>query len=410
MKKLIALVLALSMSLSLLAGCGSTEESEAPATEETGEATEDAGNDAQPGTTTETSDATPFKIGCTGPLTGDAAIYGIAVKNAIELAVEEINGLGSDIQFEFQAEDDVADGETAVNAYNVLMDWGMQILLGTVTSGACISVAAETYEDRVFTLTPSASSTDVLAGNDNVFQVCFSDPNQGAGSAVYMANNMADAKIAVIYRNDDAYSQGIRDTFISEAEVQGLDVVYEGTFTEDTQTDFSVQLTAAEAAGADTVFLPIYYQPASVILNQAAQIGYAPTFFGVDGMDGILTMEGFDTSLAEGVMLLTPFSADSDEPMTQAFVEKYQERYGEIPNQFAADGYDAVYIAYMALQEAGCTSDMSAEEICEALISVMPTITYSGLTGQGLTWNEEGEVSKDPLAVVIKDGAYVIPE
>ena len=378
-RKVFAIILVAVMCLSLMVGCSS----------------KDSGDNV-------------IKLGMTGPLTGDAAIYGVAVKNAIELAVEEVNAKGG-IQFEFKAEDDVADGETAVNAYNSLMDWGMDILVGTVTSGACISVAAETYADRVFTLTPSASSSDVTKDNDNVFQVCFSDPNQGSGSAVYMANNMAGAKVAVIYRNDDAYSQGIRDTFVAKAAELNVAVVYEGTFTKDTATDFSVQLAAAQSAGADTIFLPIYYQPASVILNQANAMGYAPTFFGVDGMDGILTMEGFDASLAEGVMLLTPFSADASDELTQTFVKKYQEKYGEIPNQFAADGYDAVYIVYNALQEAGCTADMSAKELCEKLIEVMPKISYSGLTGQGLTWNAEGEVSKDPLAVVIKGGTYVTP-
>ena len=379
MRKVFAIVLAAVMCLSLMVGCSK----------------KDSGDNV-------------IKLGMTGPLTGDAAIYGTAVKNAIELAVAEVNAKGG-IQFEFKAEDDQADGETAVNAYNSLMDWGMDILLGTVTSGACISVAAETSADRVFTLTPSASSSDVTKGNDNVFQVCFSDPNQGSGSAVYMANNMPGSKVAVIYRNDDAYSQGIRDTFVAKAAELGVAVVYEGTFTKDTQTDFSVQLTAAQSAGADMIFLPIYYQPASVILSQADQMGYAPTFFGVDGMDGILTMEGFDASLAEGVMLLTPFSADASDELTQNFVKKYQEKYGEIPNQFAADGYDAVYIVYNALNDVGCTADMSAKDLCEKLIAAMTKMSYSGLTGQGLTWNAEGEVSKDPLAVVIKGGAYVTP-
>jgi len=379
--RIFALAMALVMCFGLLAGCGS----------------KDAG-----------ADNAAIKLGCTGPLTGDAAIYGTAVKNGAQIAVDEINAKGG-LQLAFQAEDDLADGETAVNAYNKLMDDGMQVLIGTVTSGACIAVAAETYADRVFTLTPSASSADVTKGKDNVFQVCFSDPNQGSGSAVYMANNMKDAKIAVIYRNDDAYSQGIRDTFVTKAGELGLSVVYEGTFTEDTATDFSVQLTGAQAAGADVLFLPIYYQPASVILAQAKQMGYAPTYFGVDGMDGILTMEGFDTALAEGVMLLTPFSADAEDELTKNFVKTYQDKHGEIPNQFAADGYDAVYIAYNALTKAGCTADMSAEEICEKLVEVMPTIEYSGLTGQGLTWNAAGEVSKDPLAVVIENGVYVTP-
>ena len=381
--RIFALAMALVMCFGLLAGCG------------------DKGGDKG-------GDSAAVSLGLTGPLTGPYAIYGQAAANGAQIAVDEINAKGG-MQFTFKAEDDEGDPEIAVNAYNKLMDDGMQILVGTVTSGACIAVAAETYADRVFTLTPSASSADVTAGNDNVFQVCFSDPNQGSGSAVYMKNNMADAKIAVIYRNDDAYSQGIRDTFVTKAKELNLNVVYEGTFTEDTQTDFSVQLTAAQAANADLLFLPIYYQPASVILAQAAQMGYAPTYFGVDGMDGILTLENFDTSLAEGVMLLTPFSADAEDALTQNFVKSYQDKHGEIPNQFAADGYDAVYVVYNALTEAGCTADMSAEEICEKLIEVMPTIEYTGLTGQGLTWNAEGEVSKDPRAVVIKDGVYVTP-
>jgi branched-chain amino acid transport system substrate-binding protein len=299
--------------------------------------------------------------------------------------------------------------ETSVNAYNNLMDWGMQILIGTVTTTPCIAVSAETNNDRVFELTPSASAVDVIDGKDNVFQVCFTDPNQGTGSADYMAENYADAKIAVIYKNDDAYSQGIRDNFKSESDAKGLEIVYEGTFNESTQTDFSVQLAAAQAAGADMIFLPIYYQPASVILTQADQMGYTPTFFGVDGMDGILTQPGFDTALAEGVMLLTPFSADAADERTQSFVAKYQDLYGETPNQFAADGYDCVYVIYEALQKAGCTCDMSAADICEALIAAMPAISVDGLTGEGMTWDASGAVSKAPMAVVIKDGVYVTP-
>ncbi len=351
-----------------------------------------------------------FKLGAQGPLTGGAAIYGNAVMNAAMIAVDEINAMGG-TQFEFQSQDDEADsGDKAINAYNTLMDWGMQVLIGPVTSGSGITVAAQAYDERTFLLTPSGSSVDLIADKDNAFQVCFTDPNQGIASADYMAENFAGAKVAVIYRNDDAYSQGIRDTFVKEAADKGLDVVYEGTFTDATSTDFNVQLTAARDAGADLLFLPIYYTPAAVILQQSNQMGYAPTFFGVDGMDGILTVENFDTALAEGVFLLTPFSADAQDEATQAFVAEYQKRYGEIPNQFAADGYDAVYIIKAALEAAGCTPDMSPEEICEALIAVMPTLSVDGITGQGMTWAATGEVSKAPMAVVIKDGAYVTPE
>ncbi len=396
-KKFFALMMAMVMVLSL-AACGGKEATSAPA---------DSSAPAQSGETAE--GGSTFKLGTIGPLTGDAAIYGQAVANGAKIAVDEINASDSAIKFEFQSEDDVADGETSVNAYNTLMDWGMQVMVGPTTTGASIAVAAKAAEERTFMLTPSASSTDVIAPGDNVFQVCFTDPNQGIASADYMAGNMAGAKIAVIYRNDDAYSQGIRDTFVSQAKANSLEVVYEGTFTADTATDFSVQLTAAQAAGADTVFLPIYYQPASVILTQAAAMNYAPTFFGVDGMDGILTMEGFDTALAEGVMLLTPFSADASDDRTQNFVKAYQAAYGEIPNQFAADAYDGVYIVKAALEAAGCTGDMSSADICEALVGVMSTISVDGLTGQGMTWSANGEVSKAPMAVIIENGTYVLP-
>ena len=388
MKKLFAMLLSLAMVLSL-AACGSNSDT----------ADTSGSDDSASGTT--------FKIGTIGPLTGENAIYGLAVANGAKIAVEEINASDSAIKFELQSQDDVADGETSVNAYNKLMDWGMQLLVGPTTTGAAQAVSAVTNTDRTFMLTPSASSTDVIDGKDNVFQVCFTDPNQGSSSADYMAENMPDAKIAIIYRNDDAYSQGIHDTFVTEAAAKGLNVVYEGTFTKDTATDFSVQLTGAQSAGADLVFLPIYYQPASVILNQANAMGYAPTFFGVDGMDGILTMEGFDTSLAEGVMLLTPFSATLEE--NQSFVQAYQDEFGDTPNQFAADAYDAVYILKAALEAAECTPDMSSADICEALIPVMPTLSYDGLTGKGMTWDASGAVSKDPTAFVIENGTYVLP-
>ncbi len=392
MKRWISLLLAVCMLFTLVA-CGPKDDKQ--------DQPDDSNNDQQ-----QSESAGTYKFGGIGPLTGEAAIYGNAVKNGATIAVEEINALGG-VQINLDFEDDVADGETSVNAYNTLVDWGMQCLVGTVTTGACIAVSAETYKDRVFTLTPSASSVDVIDGKDNMFQVCFTDPNQGTGSATYMAANMPEAKIAVIYRNDDAYSQGIRDTFVAKASEEELNIVYEGTFTADTATDFSVQLNAAQAAEADLIFLPIYYQPASVILKQANDMGYKPTFFGVDGMDGILGMTGFDTTLAEGVMLLTPFSADAGDDLTKSFVEKYQAAYGEVPNQFAADAYDAVYILYNALEKAGCNPDMSAEEICEKLIEVMPTLTYTGLTGTDMTWASTGEVSKMPTAVVIKDGVYV---
>ena len=386
-KKFMCMLMAAAMTLSM-AACGSKGD----------DTNTDANTDG-----TDNAEVQTFKLGSSGPLTGDSAIYGMAVVQGAELAVNEINASDSKIKFEFQKQDDEADGEKAVNAYNNMMDNGMQVLVGPTTTGASIAVADACYNDRTFMLTPSASSTDVTAGKDNVFQVCFTDPNQGVGAADYMAENFAGAKVAIIYRNDDAYSQGIRDTFVKEAADKGaFEVVYQGTFTNDTASDFSVQLAGAQNAGADLVFLPIYYQPASIIFSQAKAMGYAPTFFGVDGMDGILTMKGFDTSLAEGVMLLTPFNADSTDERTAAFVKKYQDMYGEAPNQFAADAYDCVYAYAQALEAAGATPDMSAADLCAKMIEQFTSMTFDGLTGDGMTWNEQGQVTKSPKGIVIQ--------
>ena len=350
-------------------------------------------------------DAAPIKIGVIGPFTGAAAIYGNACKYGAQVAAEEINAIG-DLQIELLEEDDEHDAEKSLNAYNKVLDEGAQMIAGTTTTTPCIAVGAQANEDRVFMLTPSASSPDVTAGKDNVFQVCFTDPAQGTASAQYINEHKLGEKIAIIYNNADAYSTGIYNTFVEEAANQGLEIVSTSTFTDET-TDFSVQVNDAKDNGADLVFLPIYYTPASMILQTAKSIDYAPVFFGVDGMDGILTMEGFDASLAEGVFMLTPFSADAKDERTQAFVARYQELTGEVPNQFAADCYDAVWALWNASLTAGIDGSTPVEEACEKLIETFTGDFESiGLTGE-MTWDETGAVTKTPTAVVIKDGAYV---
>ena len=400
--RILSLAMTGALCLSLLAGCGggNSGTAETPA----------AGASETPAAeNTSTATGAAFKIGGTGPMTGDASIYGLAAQRGAQIAVDEINAEGGAIQFELNYQDDVNVPETAVNAYNTLKDWGMQISLGSVTSQPGVSTSQLAMADRIFTLTPSGSSPDVIEGKDCVYQMCFSDPNQGLASAQYIFEQGLGEKVFIIWKNDDVYSTGIKDTFVAKAEELGLTVVGDATFTEDSQTDFTVQLQQAQQAGADLIFLPMYYTPASMILTQADQMGYAPKFFGVDGMDGILTVEGFDTSLAEGVMLLTPFNADATDEATVNFVTKYQELYGETPNQFAADAYDCVYALKLALETAGCTPDMSAEEINTALVSTFPTITFYGLTGdgEGITWDSTGAVSKAPKGMVIQDGAYV---
>lgn len=357
--------------------------------------------------TTAFAEGETFKIGGIGPMTGAAAAYGTAVMNSAQIAVDEINEAGgvNGALLEFNPQDDEHDPEKAGNAYNTLKDWGMQMLLGTVTSAPCIEVEARAVEDNMFLLTPSGTAVECISG-DNAFRVCFADPAQGTASAKFIGEHGLAEKVAVIYDSSDVYSSGIYNAFQVEAANQPFEIVAAEAFTADSKTDFSVQLQKAKDAEADLVYLPFYYNEASLVLKQAADMDFAPQWFGVDGMDGILSVEGFDTSLAEGVMLLTPFSASAEDEKTQSFVQKYQDLYGEVPNQFGADAYDGVYILKAALENAGATPDMDASEICDLLKASMQEITFDGITGTGITWGADGEPIKDPIAVVIKDGAY----
>ncbi len=346
-----------------------------------------------------------LKIAHIGPTTGAAALYGLATLHGAEIAAAEINEAGGKYRIELINEDDEHNVEKVINAYNAALDAGAQMILGTTTSKPCEAAGAVGYTDRVFFLTPSASSTAVIEDKDNVFQVCFTDPNQGAASAQYIADHKLGTKVAVIYNNADVYSTGIRDTFVQLGQELGLEIVSETTFTDET-TDFTVQVADAQNKGAEIVFLPMYYTPASMILKTSADKGFTPIFFGVDGMDGILSVEGFDTSLAEGVMLLTPFVATAQDEKTVNFVAKYQAAYNEIPIQFAADAYDGVYTLVAAAEKAGITSDMAPEEACDLLIAAILDIEVDGLTGT-MTWDESGAVTKTPMAATIVNGEYV---
>ena len=380
MKKVFAIVLAAAMVAMMFAGCGASKDDNSPV----------------------------VKIGTTGPLTGDYAAYGTAVEAGMKIAVEEINAKGG-LQFAFQAQDDQGDGEMAVAGYNTLKDWGMDIFGGSVTSGAAAAVAAEAVVDQIFVLTPSASDPSVAAAGSNVFQMCFTDPNQGASAAELIQAQWADAVVGVIYDSSDPYSKGVYDGFTAKATELGLNVQVVTSFTKDSNTDLSTQVTQCKDAGCTLVFLPIYYTEASRILNSANDMQYDPVFFGCDGIDGILSIEGFDPALAEGLVLMTPFDANATDDATVSFVTKYKEQNnGQVPNQFAADGYDVVYAIYEALTAAGLDGTASAQELCTALVKWFnETEGFDGLTGQGMTWDESGMVSKMPAAKVIENGVYV---
>ena len=393
----------------MLAACGgSAEETTAAATEAAAEEAEAAETEAE-AEEAEASEGAVWTFGGLGPITGSTAIYGTAVMNGAQIAVDEVNEAGgiNGYQVNWIFEDDEAGTETAVNAYNALKDQGMQMLIGTTTSGSCMAVIAETEADNMFQITPSGTTADITAPA-NVWRMCFSDPAQGTKSAEFIATHELATKIGVIYDSSDTYSTGIYENFAAEAQNRGLEIVAAEAFTSENKTDFRTQLQKIQDAGAELVFLPFYYTEASLVLRQANEMGCAPKFFGCDGMDGILTLPDFDTSLAEGLMLLTPFAADATDDLTVNFVTKYQEQFGEVPNQFAADAYDCVYVMKQAIEAAGATPDMSVSDLCDAMCAEMVNVNYDGLTGAGIQFSEDGEPNKDPKAVVIENGAYVL--
>lgn len=390
-RKMIAMLLTAAMITGLLAGCGGGDK---PQTD---------------------GDTVTIKIGGIGPLTGDLAQYGTATDWGAQVAVDEINAKNGPIKLDFKFEDDTGVVDTAVSAYNSLKDWAKDtplVIYGCTTTDPCVAVSAETYADRYFQLTPSASSPDVTAGKDNVFQMCFTDPGQGIAAADYVKNAGLATKVGVIYNNGSAYSTGMAEAFMGKAKELGLEVVASQTYPSDDTTDYNVQVNACKDAGAELVFLPIYYTPASLIMAQAKQSGYTPYFFGGDGMDGMLALENFDAAAVEGLLLMTPYNAGAADSRNTTFVDSYKKLSGGLePNQFAADGYDCMYAIYEACCKIEGIADMDSAALCDALAAIFTGGEFSvdGLTGNGMTWLTTGEISKTPMVVKVSGGAYVDP-
>ncbi|MCM1166291.1 MAG: ABC transporter substrate-binding protein, partial [Ruminococcus sp.] len=355
------------------------------------------------------SDGDTLVIGGIGPVTGENAQYGIAVRNGLQLAADEINAAGgvNGIKLKIEFEDDVAEPEKGLTAYNALKDKNMKLLLGTVTSGSCAAVAVKAKDDNMFLLTPSGSALNCLAG-DNCFRMCFTDPQQGAIAADYIADNMSAKKIAVIYNNNSDYSTGIYQGFKEEAAKKGLEIVCEETFAKDTETDFNVQIQRVSESGAELLFLPFYYNAVAMILQQAQGKLNIPVLGG-DGLDGLIGLleDSGDVSIADGVYVMSPYAASSPEPKSAAFTKAYQEKFpNDEVNQFAADAYDCVYAVKQALEQAGVNdASLSASELCDKMKSAMTSIEFDGVTGK-TKWGTDGEPEKAPqvLKIVVNDG------
>lgn len=377
MKKFLCMMMAVLMVMAM-AACG-------------GEPANNGGND--------TPDATTVKIGGIGPLTGAYANYGLSEKNGAELAVKEINEAGgiAGKQIELSYQDSQGESESAVNAYGKLMDWGMEVSLGCVLSGENASVVAAARDDDVLLITPSGSADKCIDGNDKAFRVCFYDSYQGAAAAQYIKdNNMVDT-VGILYQSDNDYSVGLYNAFVAKCGELGITIAETQTFTSSTNTDFSTQVSALVSSGVKLVFIPLYAEEASTFLTQAhGKFADDVYFFGADGLDGILGKVEQDTSLANNVLMLTPFAADNPAENVQSFVKKYQEAYGATPDQFAADAYDAIYVIKAAVEKAGSTSGA-------ALASALTSLTVEGVTGV-MTWTADGNTNKPASAILYYDG------
>ena len=340
-----------------------------------------------------------IRIGGIGPLSGGYANYGFSVKNGAQLAVDEINAAGgiNGKQVELSFQDSQADPESAVNAYGKLMDWGMQVSLGGVLSGETASIVAAAREDNIMLITPSGSADKCIDDNSRAFRVCFYDSFQGAAAAQYIKNNNMVDTVGILYQSDIDYSVGLYNAFVEECGKSGITIAETQTFTDATKTDFSTQINALVNSGVKLVFIPFYAEEASTFLTQArGKFADDVYFFGADGLDGILGKVEQDPTIANNVLMLTPFAADDPAENVQAFVKAYQAAYNATPDQFAADAYDAVYVIKAAVEKAGTTDG-------DAMAAAMASLEVAGVTGT-MTWNADGNTNKNASAILYYDG------
>ncbi len=378
MKKFLAFLMATLMVVAMFAGCGN-----------------------------KSSGSGEFVIGMSGPLTGGAAVYGVAVQNAAQMAVDEINAAGglNGYTFKLVATDDQHDPTKVATNYATLLEKGVHVSLGTVTTKPGIEFKNLSKQDNLFFLTPSASGDDVPEFA-NGYQMCFADGDQGKVAAEYV-NTLNLDKIGVFFKSDDPYSDGIYKNFT--ANLKKEITVVETQFTDANATDFSAQITQLKECSF--IFMPIYYQPAAIFMKQAKDImAKDAIYYGCDGFDG-LAGEMDLTTITQEVSMLSHFDANSTEGKAGEFIKKYTEKFGtETLNQFGASAYDCVYALYGAMKELidegkTVTPETSASDLCEMLKAKFNGgFTFAeGATGKNITWHETGKVNKVATKYTLKE-------
>ena len=333
-------------------------------------------------------------IGATGPLTGDASSYGISVQQGAQLAVDEINAAGGvgGYTLKFSMKDDKAAAADASTGYDLLYDEGMVISIGSVTSGSCVAFGQKAAQDGLFFITPSASSADVVATGDTAFRVCFGDPDQGTLAADELTGKFT--KIGCIYDTSDPYSNGIFAAFDEAMKAKGVE--YEvRTFDADNKKDFSSQVEALK--DCEVIFCPFCYTEASLVARAcAAKELDNIVLFGCDGFDGLAPI--LDENVKNPISQITPFDAEASDDNVKSFVEAYEAKYGATPDQFAADGYDAIYVIAAIFEKAGVPAELDIATVGELATSTItdPSFSYEGVTGS-MTWDATGACTKVPI-------------
>ena len=353
-----------------------------------------------------TANNTEYVIGFSGPLTGPAAVYGIAVQNSAQMAVDEINAAGglNGVKFKLLATDDTHDATKVAANYASMLEGGMQVSLGTVTTAPGLEFTNLSAEDNVFFITPSASGDDIPK-KDNGFQMCFADGNQGKVAADYV-NSTGLKKIGIFYKSDDAYSNGIFKQFKENLD-SSIETV-EAVFTAANETDFSAQITTLK--DCEFIFMPIYYTPASIFMTQAKDtVAADAVYYGCDGFDGLAGQFEDFSVIPQEVSMLSHFDSNATEGAASDFIKKYTDKFGtDTLNQFGASAYDCVYAIYNAMKaaiDAGKEIDVtiSASDLCDILKAQFTgDFSYSGVTGNNITWEDNGYVSKEAVKYTLK--------
>ena len=318
-----------------------------------------------------------YKIGVIAPLTGSVSVYGIAVKNAAEMAKEEINaagGIGGKM-VELVIMDDKGDSTEGVSAFNKLVSDGITTILGPVTSGVTGAVTSIANSEGVVMLTPTATADTITTESDYVFRACFKDSYQGIMGAKFLSE-AGYTKAAVLYCAGDTYSKGLRDAFIAAAPDYGIEVVVDEATSSMDDTDYTTQATKIAAAGADCLFAAYYYNAAGpYIIPQTRAAGFTGAVMGPDGFDGIVP-DYVTGNMADynNVFFTNHYSDEDQNPIVQSFLANYDAAYEEPVNALAALGYDGMNMLFKAIGEAGTTE-------AAAVKAALDGMEFEGVTG-----------------------------